>query len=64
MKSKTLVGMFDIRLSQLTCTILETGTNANCADLLAPKKNPEGFLNELTLTTVGAQSGVNIQSEF
>ena len=43
---------FDIRLSQLTCKIFETGTNANSADLLAPK-NPEGFSNELTLTMVG-----------
>lgn len=51
-KRKTLFGMFDIRLSQLTCKIFETGTNANSADLLAPK-NPEGFSNELTLTMVG-----------
>lgn len=39
MKRKTLSGVFDIRLSQLTCKILETGTNANSADLLAPKKS-------------------------
>lgn len=52
MKRKTLFGMLDIRLSQLTCKIFETGTNANSADLLAPK-NPEGFSNELTLTMVG-----------
>lgn len=56
MKRKTLFGMFDIRLSQLTCKIFETGTNANRADLLAPK-NPEGFSNELTLTMVGAEQG-------
>lgn len=43
---------FDICLSQLTCKIFETGTNANSADLLAPK-NPEGFSSELTLTMVG-----------
>lgn len=52
MKRKTLFGMFDIRLSQLTCKIFKTGTNANSADLLAPK-NPQGFTNELTLTMVG-----------
>lgn len=47
-----LFGMFHIRLSQLTCKIFETGTNANSADLLAPK-NRAGFSNELTLTMVG-----------
>lgn len=54
MRTETLekTGMFDIRLSQLTCKIFETGTNANSADLLA-LKNPEGFSNELTLTMVG-----------
>lgn len=49
--------MFNIRLSQLTCKIFETGTNANSADLLGPKKkkkNPQGFSNELTLTMVGS----------
>ncbi len=56
MKRKTLFGTFDIRLSQLTCKIFETGTNANSADLLAPK-NPEGFSNELTLTMAGAARG-------
>lgn len=52
LKRKTLFGMFNIRLSQLTCKIFETGTNANSTDLLAPK-NPEGFSNELAITMVG-----------
>lgn len=47
-------GTFDIRLSQSTCKILETETNANRLDLLAKKKkNPEGFSNQLALTMVG-----------
>lgn len=47
--------MFDNRLSQLTCKIFETGTNANSSDLLAQKKKkkpPEGFSSELILTMV------------
>lgn len=60
--------VFDIRLSQLTCKIFETGTNANSADLLATqkkkeeKKNPHGFSNELSLTMVGCPELVNIRS--
>ena len=49
----------DIRLSQLTCKILETGTNANTTDLLAPR-TAEGFSSELTLTMVGCPE----QSEY
>lgn len=55
MKKKAPFGMFDIRLSQSTCKILETETNANRLDLPAKKKkkNPEGFSNQLALTMVG-----------
>lgn len=38
MKRKTPFGMFDIRLSQSTCKISETETNANRLDLPAKKK--------------------------
>lgn len=39
-------------LSQLTCKIFETRTNANSADLLAPK-TPKGFSSDLTFSMVG-----------
>lgn len=46
------ISLWHVRYSQLTCKIVQTGTNANSADLLA-LKNREGFSNELTLTMVG-----------
>lgn len=53
--------MFDSCLSQLTCKIFETGTNANSADLLAPK-TPEGFSVSPLSQWWGAQSRMNIRS--
>lgn len=63
-KRKTLCGVFHIRLTELTCKIVKTETNANRPDLLAPKKKkkiPGAFQTSSLLQWWGAQSGVNIQ---